>query len=749
MKNSSYVLICMFLIVSVWAQQVQKRTIYIEKDLEIEERIDNAISKQMSSDFEYAAREYSKILQICSGIVTKYRSSNIDELKNLESIIYKYKGKNFSFQKNNHKPQSNVYIREIFDNFNLMLTPQQLEVLSASYKKPVAELWQIQYANIARGLNIGMRPYLHALLKQISPDVKKRLVSFAKDRNTALQRSWKNYTPKIVEEFLAKNPLQLHHEGMLVQLGDLYFACGRIDEALNAWKTSIENFPKYQRGLTIAKLAIAAYLNKDMHIYKHLTSRYRKSTKRIVIGGKKVPIGKFLQKIPQKFSDKIVNGWPSFKGNNANSGITSDFDFSKLTRSNVASYRYKNASTQISLPIFANNLAYIRRPNKLICIDLNDILPQKNMFIKTKWEVDDLPLSPRNFKNNPRYTTATYSNGNVYYFTTQIKDNSKFSKICARDADNGRLLWEWENPQQHFNFSPLVVGDKLFASVTRFVGETSTEVYCFDISDDNDSQVEERYNRKGKLLWRRFIGSAIEKDYYNTSDKVTIGSGIVSGYGKIYCCTNLGVVAAIDVVDGHIHWLNQYHDHKKQKYQLRSNAVPRKIKWENVPPIVKNGKLYVTPTDSDKLYIYDCFSGALQRVFPDNTQNTVFDRVLGVDGDGIVYIAGVGSHSKTKIVALQDDHAREVLWEKNIFGAINGIGSMSDNNIYFPTDTQLLYSIRKSDGRSLNLNYDRKMSYLFNRRRLKNYTINIFEYNKQSYFVLSGRSSILFFAKPH
>ncbi|BBM82546.1 outer membrane protein assembly factor BamB family protein [Candidatus Uabimicrobium amorphum] len=749
MKNSSYVLICMFLIGSVWTQQVQKRTIYIEKDIEIEERIDNAISKQISSDVEYAASEYSKILKICSGIVTKYRSSNISELKNLESIIYKYKGQNFSFQKNNQKPQSNIYIREIFDNFDLMLTPKQLEILSGSYKKPVAKLWQIQYENIARGLNIGMRPYLHALLKQISPDVKKRLVSFAKDRNTALQLSWKNYNPKIVEEFLAKNPLQLHHEGMLVQLGDLYFACGRIDQALNAWRTSIQYFPNYQRILTVAKIAIAAYLNKDMHIYKHLSSRYRKSNKKMTIGGENTSIGKFLQEIPKKFSHKPGNGWFSFRGNNANSGTTPDFDFSKIRRSSTASYRYRNASTQISLPIFANNLAYIRRPNKLICVDLNDILPQKSMFMKPKWAVDDIPLSPRNFKNNPRYTTATYNNGNVYYFTTQRKDNSKFSRICARDAKSGKLLWQWGNAKQHFNFSPVVVGNKLFASVTRFVGETSTEVYCFDISDDNDPKIQKRYNRKGKLLWRRFIGSAIEKDYYNTSDKVTIGSGIVSGYGKIYCCTNLGVVAAIDVVDGHIHWLNQYHDHKKQKYQLRSNAIPRKIKWENVPPIVKNGKLYVTPTDSDKLYIYDCFSGALQRVYPDNTQNTVFDRVLGVDRNGIVYIAGQGNHNKTKVVALQEEQSREILWEKNIFGAINGIGSMSDNNIYFPTDTRLLYAIRKSDGRSLNLNYDKQMAYLFTRRRLKNYTINIFQHNKKSYFVLSGRSSILFFAKPH
>ncbi|WP_372369267.1 PQQ-binding-like beta-propeller repeat protein [Candidatus Uabimicrobium sp. HlEnr_7] len=748
MKNSSIILILMFCVLSVSAQQAKKRAIYVEKDKELEERVDDAISKQMSSEAEYAATEYSKILKISSGIVTKYRSSNINELKKLESIIRKYKGKYFSFQKGSTKPKPNIYIREIFENFDLMLTPQQLEILSRGYKTPAAELWKIQYANIARGLNIGMRPYLHKLLKQVSPEIRQHFVSFAKNRNRALELSWKKYQPQIVEEFLAKDPLQLHYQDMLVQLGDLYFACGRIDEALNVWITHLEFHPKYQRGLTVVKVAIAAYLNKDIHIYKHLHKKYRRSNKTITIAGEQISVGKFITEIPKRFSHQKTSGWSSFRGNNANNQITKDFDFSRITRKNTVSYRYKRIQSKISLPVFANNQMYLRRPNKLICVRLNDILPQKSMNMKSKWEANDIPLNTRNFKNDPGYTTVTYNNGCLYYFAAGAKNNTIFSKIYARDAETGQLLWQWpdESVKQdlHFNFSPIVLGNKVFASATRFTGETSTEIYAFDISGDREiKDPKKRYNRKGKMLWRQFVGSKIEKEYSSTQNKITASSGLVCAYGKIYCCTNLGAVAAIDVIDGHVHWLNQYHNHKKQKYQLRSNAIPRKVMWENVPPIVKNGKLYVTPTDSDKLYIYDCFSGALERIFPDNTQNTVFDRVLGVDDNATVYIAGTTSY-KTQIVALQENNSREILWEKNVLGAISGIGSLSKNYIYFPTNGQFLYALRKSDGRSTNLNYSRDIKYLFSRRGLRNHTINSFEYNKQSYFVLSGRNNIIF-----
>lgn len=757
MLNKSFLI---FLIVfsCTHAQNFQENTIYIERNPDVEEKIDKAIIKQLQNKTTYAVSEYSSILKMVSGIVVKYRISNFNELKKLESVIEKYKEKKFSFQKKKGKINFILYAQEILASLNFLISPDDLKILSSKYqndKKSISTLWPLYNNNNVGGWNIGMQEYLHKLLIHTSKKAKKRLLFSKEEQVEVLKKAWNKNDPEVLEAFLSKNPMQLHYPDSWLQLGDLYFSSGRMGDAYNAWRMSLQFHPKHKKNLLIAKSAIAAYLNQDMNIYKRFYRKFRRSKKKIKIAGKTIRLGDFITKIPNNFKAATLNNWPTFNGNNSHNANVVDLNASNISEKEVLVQQNTFQTTKkVYLPVFAEGSFFLRQSNELICIDFDDILRTKNSrLVRKKWIYKNKAVIPQKngkMKNIPEYDSLTYANGCVYFFA-RTTERETYSKIVALDAKNGQTLWEWPKKnlkKMHLNFAPIVVGNKLYASATIFGGETSTEVYCFDIKNDHDLlQGKKRYNRDIKLDWRQFIGSAMENNLYTQTQKLSVGSGLVSGYGKIYSCNNLGIVAAIDALDGHIHWVNEYHFHKKQKYQLRSNAVPRKIRWKNIPPIIKNGKLYVTPTDSDKIVIYDCFSGALERIYPENTQNTIFDRMLGVDENGVVYLAGIYAQN-TRVIALQEKSSREILWEKNVPGQILGTGVLGKNDIYFPVEkpnNSSLYAMDTKSGTYKNMqntknNIKQTIRRFFQRKKQSKNALISFSHKNKNYFVLSGNN---------
>jgi outer membrane protein assembly factor BamB/tetratricopeptide (TPR) repeat protein len=226
------------------------------------------------------------------------------------------------------------------------------------------------------------------------------------------------------------------------------------------------------------------------------------------------------------------------------------------------------------------------------------------------------------------------------------------SRLVCLDRRNGRERWVISprdlpaEPtalrQLDFVGSPLVVGDRVYFIARGGRGMQFEDCYiiCLDV-------------HSGEYRWSTYLASANNTAQMWEMDVAAASAQAVSHIaysgGRLYVSTDVGAMAAIDAFSGSVIWLNLYprSDDAEPNPQNVANLINRRQRggddgikpWTCNPVIVRDGKVFLLPSDGSFLHVFDAGSGAemqrmslSMRASPDNALESV-DTLVGVGGD--------------------------------------------------------------------------------------------------------------------
>jgi outer membrane protein assembly factor BamB len=244
---------------------------------------------------------------------------------------------------------------------------------------------------------------------------------------------------------------------------------------------------------------------------------------------------------------------------------------------------------------------------------------------------------------------ANYGNGMPVY------GSDRGTRLVCLDRATGKERWvarpakivEENLRGLDFSGSPLVVADNVYVIGRGGKNITAEDCYvlCFDLNS-------------GAYKWSCFIASSNNNFAYNgqmpSADTL---SHLAYSSGRVYVLTNLGAAAALDAYSGTISWLNIY---PRDNAMLNQDGVGFRgmgnfrqggnsgstRAWEFNPVIVRDGKVFLLPTDAKHLMVYDAGSGAeIKRIAISDFQKRPDDGVgpqalVAVDGDQVILTGG-------------------------------------------------------------------------------------------------------------
>ena len=693
-----------------------EKNVYVEEDEELQKRLDRLLKYQYKSKPLHALKYYRDILPKSLETVTKPFFPSIDYILYIQKIL---KGKISS---------------------PLPITKE----LRKNYEKwGIAAIKNHIHQKANPGSYIGVGEYIRKQILDLeyrNPNLPKRLADNENKANQILRSA----CPEKLYRFLLYHPLYVR-KGW-ISLGDIYFSQGKLDLAIGVWQRILILMPQMKAKLKMqiqARIAIASWLDGDVRTCRKICSYYIRRNAKIVFQGKLINFSNFARQIQNKKTISYKNFWNSWRGNNAHNQFLPDIDLKnqKWAMQNKMSYSYQS---RIPDPVIGGGRIYYtfsqRNSQAIVCYHLSTC--------KKAWEFS-IPQSSYNYAIQS--STGVYYRERLYFCSSYALRGARIysphgryrmkNSIFCLNAKTGELLWSWPNRSMNqkyegvvFNDLPVILNDCLYIGATVFRGQMNSEVFCLDIK------------KKPKLKWRRFIASKMFIRY-NQKSIMRKGSGLASYYGLIYYCNNLGVVSALDATNGEIVWLAKYKDHIKQKYRL----IPqRKLGEKNrfgFPPIIKNGKFYVTPTDTNQLFVYNAISGELIRVYPEIPVSQKSYQMIGVGEEGKIFLL----EGRT-ILALSSNGIEEKLWEIHLKRKPQNLPLLSSKKIYVPAsngiqqidiETQRLKTIRLVGGRPSYIAYRRWANYI------SPLSLIMLTKNNYDYLIISGSISTIIYKKRH
>ncbi len=289
-----------------------------------------------------------------------------------------------------------------------------------------------------------------------------------------------------------------------------------------------------------------------------------------------------------------------------------------------------------------------------------------------------------------------YSDRLANYYGSSAWGEDRATRLVCLDRATGKEKWvtrpskiREENLQAlDFSGSPLVVGDNVYAIGRGGKNPTSEDCYvlCFNLNT-------------GNYKWSCFIASSSSgynqfTGQYGTSDSL---SHLAYSSGRIYILTNLGAAAAIDAYSGTISWLNIY---PRDVEQMNPNMGFRGVggmqrnsttnPWEFNPVVVQDGRIFILPTDSKFLLVYDAGSGAeLKRIDTGDLRQPGTgadmaspEALLAVDGHQVIMTGGRTVYCVDWTVPAQS----AVLWRNDCVTKIIGRGFVTTDSVFVCTE---------------------------------------------------------------
>ena len=275
--------------------------------------------------------------------------------------------------------------------------------------------------------------------------------------------------------------------------------------------------------------------------------------------------------------------------------------------------------------------------------------------------------------------------------------------LFALDASNGELLWSQRGRAVEDSFRgqevwvaegvagdlsgvasrldvlgpPVIVDDMVFALGHFIEGAVNSYLLALDL-------------KTGALRYAvPLVTGQQELSMFDMPfQEFTSGMPVVSN-GTVFCPTNLGLVAAVDMAFGDLRWLSAYEAINiipPPNYYLNT---PRPVTWYNNPPCVKDDLLLVTPHDSEYVHAIDTATGRQSWRYQADRRAPYPDAfMLGVQNGNVVVCYD------NQVIGLRLKSGK-LDWffncdsQQDVNDVISGRGCVTDDHVYLPMEEAL------------------------------------------------------------
>ncbi len=296
-----------------------------------------------------------------------------------------------------------------------------------------------------------------------------------------------------------------------------------------------------------------------------------------------------------------------------------------------------------------------------------------------------------------------------------VARRSSPAQLVCLDRLTGELLWSFAPSEQKTVDNDLkraepigtpVVADGSVYFVARGGGQQFENAFAVSLNLAD-----------GSVRWTRHIASGTapgiaQMDFGGMPSMTEPDSHLSVSDGRLFVCTDMGAISALDCADGNIDWLSVYPTplpNDPQDNFRRFNGFngadnsPVTPSYRGNPVVVREGKIFSIPVDANHLFIHDAATGEELRRVPLSQLNDC-NILVGVTGDRLVL-----SGDKW-IVCVNVTHLLDVanpdlvFWNRELIAhgfseqTIRGRPFLTSQNIYIPTAYAL---IRHSVGKKL------------------------------------------------
>lgn len=569
---------------------------------------------------------------------------------------------------------------------------------------------------------ISIRSYCHSRIAQLPDDAlaiyRQRVDSQANSLWTQFeQTNEESLLLRLVDEYLCSSV----GDQALERIGDRALANGRMDEAIGWWNILLPSLdpsndgttpvaadadatmaaegvihypdPKINIARLMAKWSIAHLIRGDLDSARKGVAALKESYPEAE-GDLAGRAGRYWQTLESAFGDanllasaRMSADWPTFAGR------------FERTKTAPAPLRLGSIARRWSLdPPVANEdpsteefdprfpqFGQPRRPRKRDGLVCHPVTSGPYVFASDgarlhKFHVDqDEPVAPPFIFHDmekssgaaqERHTLSLHGN---YLFartgTTEVIAQQPFpgrvlaaeSHLYCFDPVNWRLLW-WKKAADLglgdnavFEGAPVVLGHQVLVGVTRVDAMSTSYIVCLDAQSSS-----------GEVLWTRLVCEASnEHDRAVNPDQ----NLLTLADRTVYCCTNTGAIAALDVPTAKIRWIREY--------ALEASASVKSNSPDLNPCVYERGRLFVSPSGSANVLCLDARSG---RLLWQTRVGTSY--LLGVAKDRL-FVAG------TRLSALDVTTGRvDWTFPENNPGSV-GRGLLAGNDVYWPTASEV------------------------------------------------------------
>lgn len=452
-------------------------------------------------------------------------------------------------------------------------------------------------------------------LRSLDPELKEIYrQEYGSRARSVLERALSETDPTALLRVATLYPLTEVREIALVAAGDLFLEQDQPELAFRTWQDALVGFEdELDRDLYRSLLMRRQIALKRLGKSQDLLALKKEATK--LLQDEELDFENQLDDpsvIPGKIDDVLVQPLRVDEGVIA----WKTHDYSRHVASSTSRGRgYYSAGTgTILAPCFSEDWIGIATSRKLLRYDLRtgklisdvSLRPGAPYFeeqdVATRlWSVNDEDVLLCS------YVARASRREDYLGFDIQVSLPWRGIK-CWDLAGAGRLLWDTGSRDigdemlrtTSFNSAPVVEGDRVWALGWRKSGYIDVTLWCLDA-------------HTGKKVWSRpIVGNQVDLTMFGEPAREPILGSIRVDDGTVYCCSNLGAIAALRSWDGQVQWVMEYDRDSQRSYRGRYRPQRRSSIWSPNPIVIEDGMLFVTPLDCNQLYAIEASSGIVR-----------------------------------------------------------------------------------------------------------------------------------------
>jgi len=401
------------------------------------------------------------------------------------------------------------------------------------------------------------------------------------------------------------------------RLGDLNFEAGNLAQAVNAWRTILEQRPDTQISKARLRVKIAVALIRQEHwsdfaeVMKTIEQQH--AAEKMVLGGKSVLVAEHLKGLADRARQNASNVTSPTTG-----GLTPDFPLDPKAEplwqfrflpihdpksGTPAGLQLQNrwggnqtASDWVPPVLTDGNRLYVNFLGYDLGLDMDNgkLLWRSGRFFDAPQKVQQGQLTPL------EQHSLGIGAGKIWSIAHESPEqgqqqNAKFG-IVSREMDTGKKIFHSKQSTELANWSlrgtPLMAGERIYLAATKTNQPRELDVLAISSKD-------------GKLQWSTTIGNYTSDSNPYMMERSFQPSLLLDG-GHLYIDSHSGALVRLDAASGQVEWGLNYasevmHQQRFWGWGYGMSTEPITV---GAPQMV-NGILYLKGMKSRKLYAVD------------------------------------------------------------------------------------------------------------------------------------------------